>query len=128
MQLVILVFPKEQLQTQLSDIFVFSDDLNGVLAALQVQFKVCGTERILWLQRVLSVNHRNRRVEDKLTSDNSTILPGSISIAIGLFMPSERCANGGSVRIVGVGGSTRLAEGESTNNSLGGNLSVVKQL
>ena len=55
--------------------------------------------------------HRNRRVEDKLTSDNSTILPGSISIAIGLFMPSDRCANRGSVRIVGVGGSTRLAEG-----------------
>ena len=54
--------------------------------------------------------HRNG-VEDKLTSDNSTILPGSISIATGLFMPSERCAKGGSVRIVGVGGSTRLTEG-----------------
>ena len=48
-QLVILVFQKELLQTQLSDIFIFSDDLNGVLAALQVQFKVRSTERILWL-------------------------------------------------------------------------------
>lgn len=55
MQLVILVFQKELLQTQLSDIFIFSDDLNGVLAALQVQFKVRGTERILWLQtRIVS--------------------------------------------------------------------------